>query len=139
MNSIQSISQKLVFLDLYVLEPFRRFHIIPKDQINGERTLLTWTRGPEECLWHFNGHFSNGVISTKNLLTLLQNKLIDLQDFEKQLTAYLKSYGAHLLVSYEKLQYIVPLKSIEDSQRAMAAFCHNVFDTLEQFSSVTDR
>ena len=68
---------------------------------------------------------------TSKLVETLSLCDVDLKDFEREITKYLKAYGAHLNSSSRALEDIIRSHELSESEKRMGAFTDRVFNLLE--------
>lgn len=123
--------QKLYFLDNFCLEPTRRFQV--KSRNGKSPWLITWSQSFEASIWKIQNKPKkvHKRMITSKLVETLSLCDVDLEDFEREITKYLKAYGAHLNSSSRALEDIIRSHELSESEKRMGAFTDRVFNLLE--------
>lgn len=97
--------QMLHFLDNYCLESSRRFKVKGREQ--DSEFKITWTHKFEASVWDIRHHSIHKQTLTGDLIKTLDECGVNLRDFEKKLSLFLKAYQAHIQNSLQVLRSCV--------------------------------
>ena len=93
--------QKLHFLDKYCLESSRCFRVEGNEE--DVTFKITWNNQFEASVWDIRHYQIHKKALTGDLVTTLNECGVNLKDFEKKLSLFLRAYRSHLERSLEVL------------------------------------